>query len=368
MNTKIVTKKGIMKLLNDWYVEIRSHHIITAKRLKADIDTKIKKIEPTQKILNYYSLLTFRFNMLIGEYKSDLRASFDISTKTDHSIKYYYHFFTFIYATEISNYSEAKIHLEQAEKLLTSIPDEAEKAEFNHRTSLFYYYIGQEAAAVIQATKAKEFFTNRPGYEIKLAASNNTIGMACIRLKQFEIAERHFNTALRILKEQRDDSLLSLILKTNYNLGLLYAEQNISEFAIRYLSESFEDEEKDYKTMFLLAREYFKIGNKEKASIYIKQGLKVCDKEYMYHFTILKTLNDYLPVEQLEEIVKKAIHYFKDKNLWTYIQDYAKELAIQFYHLSNKKKSSQYLQMNNEVKKILEIMLHQAMNRNISKK
>ena len=342
MDVGVIAKEDITKLLNDWYVEMRSRHVIKARKLKEEIDKKINKIEPDQEILIYYSLLEFRYKILIEDFEHHLNENIVISEDTDKFIQYYYHFFKFIYATEIGNYSNAKKHCEYAEKLLDSIPDEAEKAEFNNRASIFYCCIGQHITAVNYAIKAKKFFSKNPGYEVRLASSENILGMAYLELREFELAEKHLITSINILKELNEKSF---ILKVNYNLGLLYADQNFSELAIRYLSESFEDEEKDYKTMFLLAREHFKIGNKKEVTTFIEKGLKACNKEYIHHLTILKALNDQLSVEQLEDIIKKAIEYFKSEDLWIYVKNYAKELANRFFDMGNDKKSSKYFHL-----------------------
>ena len=339
MSTGVITKEDITKLLNDWYVEMRSRYVIKARKLKEEIDKKINNIEPDQEILIYYSLLDFRYKMLIGNYKHHLDEDLVISEDTDKFLQYYYHFFKFIYATEIGNYSNAKKHCECAEKLLEFIPDEAEKAEFNYRASVFYYYIDQCVETINYASKAKQFFSKNAGYEVKLAFSENSLGMAYTAIREFDLAEKHLIAALNILQELNEKSL---ILKVKYNLGLLYADQNFSELAIRYLSESFEDEEKDYKTMFLLAREHLKIGKKEEVTTFIEKGLKACNKEYIHHFNILKSMNEESPLEQLEEITKDAIEYFKNEDLWHYVKNYAKELAIRLFDKNNYKKSSEY--------------------------
>ncbi|MFC3783132.1 Rap family tetratricopeptide repeat protein [Bacillus chungangensis] len=338
MSVEVITKEDITKLLNDWYVEMCSHHVIKARKLKEEIDKKINNIEPDQEILIYYSLLEFRYKILIEDFEHHLNEDLIISEETDKFLQFYYHFFKFIYAMEIGNYSNAKKHCECADKLLEFIPDEAEKAEFNYRISVFYYHIGQRVEAVNFASKAKQFFSKNPGYEVKLAASENILGMAYTRLRKFELAEKHLIASLNIFQELDEKSL---ILKVNHNLGMLYADQNFSELAIRYLSESFNVGEK-YKTSFLLAREHYKIGNKKEATTYIEKGLKACNKEYIHHFNILKALNDQIPIDQLEEVIKNAIEYFKSEDLWSFVKDYAQELAIRLFDINNYKKSSEY--------------------------
>ncbi|MDO6634330.1 Rap family tetratricopeptide repeat protein [Bacillus thuringiensis] len=349
MSVQIVSKKEITKLLNDWYQEMRIQHVLKAEQLKKDIDSKIDKIEENQDILIYYSLLDFRYKMLMGNFEQDLSDFESISGKMDTFLEYYYHFFKFIYAMEVGNYSNAKKHCELAEELLIVIPDEAEKAEFNYRVALFHYYLSQPLLAIHYATKAQEFFSKNKGYEVKTGACKNTLGMSCITLEQFELAEEYLILALDIFTKVGEHTS---ILKVRHNLGLLYADQNFSELAIRYLSEVFQ-EDPHVKTNYLLAREHCRLNHYEEANCYIAKGLESCDKEYYYHFSILKSLNENVPVESLENLVLEAISYFKNQKLWKDVQLYAEELAAKWYDIGAKEKAGQYFYMSYEAKKIL---------------
>lgn len=348
MSVQVVSKEEITKLLHDWYQEMRVQHVLKAGQLKKDIDSKIDKIEENQDILIYYSLLDFRYKMLTGNFEQDLISLGNLD-KMDAFLKYYYHFFTFIYATEVGNYSDAKKHCELAEKLLIAVPDEAEKAEFNYRVSLFHYYVSQPLLAIHYATKAQEFFSKNKGYEVKTGACKNTLGMSCITLGQFELAEEYLISALDTFTKADE---YASILKVRHNLGLLYADQDLSELAIRYLSEVFQ-EDLHIKTNYLLAREHFRLSHYEEVREYIEKGLKSCDKEYYYHFSILKALNEKWPVESLDLMISDAISYFKSQELWKDVQSYAEELAIKWYEVGNEGKASRYFYMSYEAKKIL---------------
>ncbi len=70
----IVSTKGnneITKLLNDWYLEIRSRRIGNAHQLKEIIDSKIHSIEEDQNLLLYYS-----------QRRTKTRKRFTINAKT----------------------------------------------------------------------------------------------------------------------------------------------------------------------------------------------------------------------------------------------------------------------------------------------
>lgn len=348
LNTGVIEKSHITKLLNDWYQEMRVQHVIKAGQLKQEIDSKIDKIEEDQEILIYYSLLDFRYKMLIGNFDTDLDESIS-EEQTDKFLTYYYHFFKFIYAMEIGNYSDARKHCEIAEGLLKDIPDEAEKAEFNYRVGLFHYYLSQPVLAIHYATKAQGFFSEHEGYEIKTGACKNTLGMACIALEQFELAEEYLIASLNTFQKANEHDLT---IRVRHNLGLLYADQNLSELAIRYLTAVFH-EDHHIRTTYLLAREHFKLKNTKEVIQYITEGMKACDKEYEHHFSILQAMNDELTIEELEGIVLQAVTYFKQQELWKDIQFYTEELAAKWFEYGNKEKAGEYFQMSYEAKKIL---------------
>ena len=101
-----------------------------------------------------------------------------------------------------------------------------------------------------------------------------------------------------------------LILVVRHNLGLLYATQNLSTLAIRHLSEVTEKNPVHFKALFLQAREHYKLRETIIAKELIEKGLAVCielgNEEYVYHFNILRSLNEDEAIELLEEEVKKV--------------------------------------------------------------
>ncbi|MED2793028.1 hypothetical protein P4256_14945 [Bacillus wiedmannii] len=103
-----------------------------------------------------------------------------------------------------------------------------------------------------------------------------------------------------------------------HNLGLLYADQNLSELAIKYLNGSLVN---NPKTLFLLAQEHFKLNDTNAVNLHIENGLKISNEEYKHHFNILKGLNDNISTDVLEEIILAGICYFKKEALWKYVKE-----------------------------------------------
>ncbi|KFN14404.1 MULTISPECIES: Rap family tetratricopeptide repeat protein [Bacillus] len=340
MDTHIIAKEEIITLLSSWYNAIISQHIIKAKHLKEEIDRNIHSIEEDSNISIYYSLLNFRYNLLVCDIdgsKDCLEKIAPFPEQTETFLKYYYHFFKAIYAISVGNHNEAKEQYEKAEKLLATIPDELEKAEFDYMFAVFHYQSLNPLLAAKYANKAKEVFSKHTGYEMKVASCQNTIGLACTKLRLYEIAEENFISALRIFEKYGEEQLIA---KVKHNLGLLYADQNLSELAIKYLKDSLKN---NPKTMFLLAREYYKLGENFLAADLIEQGYNLTKlKEYKCHFAILRELNKGAEIEELEKVIMTGIYYFKKENLWGHVKEYASILGSKFYDLSNDEKASRF--------------------------
>ncbi|PEI80309.1 aspartate phosphatase [Bacillus pseudomycoides] len=357
MEITTVTLEPITSLLNNWYDAIRSQNTDLALEIRNKVKEKIDRIEENQNILLYYSLLEFRYKLFINDYsesKALLEKINSFEKPTDDFLKYYYYFFKAIHATEIGKFKDANNYFSTAQELLEKIPDEAEKAEFYYKAAAFYYQVRQPLIAINYATKAKGYYENLNGYEINIAGCTNILGLTCTSLSQFEAAEEYFIYALDIVNKQKNTMLA---LKIRHNLGFLYAEQNLSEAAIRNLSASIEDPETDYKSTFLLAREHFKLRHTDEANKFINKGLKICNHvnaiEYRHHFSILRALNSAEPTNIFESIIKEGIQYFEQEGLLGFVHDYSKQLALKFYASNQPGQAGHYFYKSHEAEQKL---------------
>ncbi|MDA2232794.1 tetratricopeptide repeat protein [Bacillus cereus] len=140
---------------------------------------------------------------------------------------------------------------------------------------------------------------------MKVASCETALGTARIFLKQFEKAEEHFNRSIDLLQKHNEEKLILIV---RHNLGLLYATQNLSKLAIRHLSEVTEKNIAHFKAVFLQAREHYKLRKTNIVKELIEKGLVVCmelgNEEYVYHFNILRSLNEDEAIKLLEEVKK----------------------------------------------------------------
>lgn len=355
MDVLIKGNEQISKLLNEWYQEIRSRNIDNAHCLKEEINSIIHTNEADPKLSLYYYLLDFGYkylvdNLSISKNSFDKIESFNIPT--DNFLSYYYHFYKAIHSNAIGNYSLAKEHYDKAEILLKHIPDELEKAEFHYNLATYHYHIYQALLSIKHGTKARDIFSKHESYELKTAYCDNLLGLACTHLREFELAEEYFVTAMNTFQKQKNEKAILLV---RHNLGLMYASQNLSISAIRYLSEVVEKKPHNYKAIFVKAKEHVKLGEEEIASHLIEKGLTICNElgnqEYQYRFTILRKINKKVTAEKLEQAVLAGMNYFKNERLWEYVQEYTEAVAVQFHNEGNFEQGSKYFYLSYEAKK-----------------
>lgn len=350
-----LTAEGkITSLLTNWYSAIRFQHLLKAEQLKKEVDMLIKNLEEDQTIGAYYSLLNFRHKLLANNtdgLEESLQQLEPMKKSSDKLLNYYYYFSKAIYLTKIGSYDAAKEYFEKAHELLVYVHDDVEKAEFHYRIAVFCYHTCKLTDAMNYAAKGREVFLSKDGYEINVASCENILGLVSLELQQFEMAEEYFVSAIGIMKKNNQDQLVQ---KIKHNLGLMYADQALPHVAIRYLEES---KIENYRTMYLLAREYYKLDMKEKAVDYINKGIDFCrvqpNEEYTHHLTILRAKIESVGIESLEPVIRLGIEYFKKEGLLHYVVEYAEEMAMRFCNEGADQKVSEYFRIAYEAKQEL---------------
>ncbi|PQQ47593.1 aspartate phosphatase [Bacillus thuringiensis] len=358
----ILNNEEVTKLLNDWYKVILSKQITKATKMKEEIDEKISVLmleqnrdSQDQNLLLYYSLLDYSYKVLINKsYIShgDFDAVEKLTTKAiDDYLKYYYHFYKAVHNTMIANFMEAMEQFEEAARLLEYIPSDIERAEFNYKLGELYYHLQQPLLTIKHVMKAKDIYKKHEDYIIHQIECDTILGLASVTLSQFEQGEELFVKCLDMAKKHNCTRLVTLI---QYNLGFLYAKQGISATAIRHLMEVYSSERPYHKTVFLLAREYFKVNEIEKAYEFLLQGFELADVEYTHHFRILQAQYDKNCKQSLEAAVTDGLSYFESQKSYGFVEEYSGVLAKKFYQEGNYEKASKYFNISHDAKRLLQ--------------
>jgi tetratricopeptide (TPR) repeat protein len=351
MTTKINSEE-ISKLLNTWYIHMRSNEFSKAVALKLDLDKKIKDRGENEDILLHYSLLDLRHKILLKQFRGTdilLEKIEPLKCNMSDRLTYYYHFFKGMYAYSIKNYEEAIEQYIQAEKRLDKVDDEIEKAEFHYKVASAYYYLDQNLVSSHHVKKALSIFERHEGYQKRTADSLMLLGLNLIDVKQFVEAEGLFHSGLDIAKKLDDKALQA---RFNHNLGLLYFEQTLLETAVTYLSNVILTEEHErqvysLQSMYLLAHALFRLENTSEARDWFIKGValanQLVDKDYIMKFRLLSAL--YMQQEELESIFQESIAYFEDNKMWKAVEDNAEIFAAFYKDQADYEKSCGYFEM-----------------------
>lgn len=352
MGADVVTREQMRHLLDDWYHSMLKQDVVKTKALNEEIESKVIYIKEDQYAVFYHALLKFRYHVLIDSLSITKNSFDEINTfiiPDDALLTHYYHLFKGIHAMYISNYIESQNHFEEAGKLLKYITSSLEHAEFNYRFAYLSYQTYKPLMAIDQIRLAKAEYEKHPGYEVCIALCENIFAMACIDLRQFEQAEESFTKSLDVFQKV---GIERFTLMVRNNLGLMYANQNLSKLAIRHLSEVTRKSPNHFRALYLEADEYLKLNEYSRAEPMIAKGIYLCNQlenqEYQYRFTILKEMST--STEELEKSVLAGIMYFEKEELFDCIEEYTDRLADRFYNENNHEKASKYYHMSKEAR------------------
>ncbi|MDA1663087.1 tetratricopeptide repeat protein [Bacillus cereus group sp. TH153LC] len=350
MNISLKGHTYTTKHLEAWY-----HAILTQNVKEAQIQFQEAKKEHEEILLKetetiplyqlYYALLQFRHTALtdgLSISKDSFQIIEDQEKPEDKHLSYLYHYYKAIHLTAINKYQEADEYFLKAQALLSG-HSQIEQADFYYRFATYHYHQQQPSFAIVNASKALEIFEMQHGCERNISSCLSVLGASYADVGHFEQAEESYNKALDILQKLNEESLQLFV---RGNLGLLYASQNLSEEAIRHLTQVIEKLPSHYKAIFLLAQEHEKLGLVDKANHYIKIGKQLIseldNEEYKHHFAILEVFTNQNELDQIEPIVLKGIEYLNRESLYSYVSEYLEKLALAFYNKQQHEKASLY--------------------------
>ena len=92
----------------------------------------------------------------------------------------------------------------------------------------------------------------------------------------------------------------------------------------------YKSEKPYHKTLFLLAREHFKINKIEQAQGFLNQGFELADVEYTHHLRILRAQYDENYKQNLETTIADGLDYFESQKLYGFMEEYSGILAKNF--------------------------------------
>ncbi|PRS11522.1 aspartate phosphatase [Bacillus paralicheniformis] len=289
-----VASEVVAGVLNEFHLAIKKHDIEQAKHLFDEAKSMFSEMEEDQNVLAYFSLLEERYRMMLYDARGERlpRESYfndsqiECIEQTDHMIDYYFYFFEAMHEAYNKNVERAISLYKVAEKKLAKVPDQIEAAEFYFKVSWLYMSLRQNAVSLNYARDAMNIYKMHDGYEKKLAISQVVMGTNYMQMQRFKDAEKYFEESIEISKKI-DDSFLEAML--HHNISILYSNSGRSQeciLAVQHALSNAEWCESSYyiNSLYMLIREFFKIGETEAALFYYKKGQEELEKNGNKHY------------------------------------------------------------------------------------
>ncbi|MCY1117009.1 tetratricopeptide repeat protein [Bacillus safensis] len=330
--------------INEWYYHIQRFNVPDAEAYKEEIKSMLDHMEENQDLLLYFSLMEFRHKLML-DYLNPLengkeRANFKelaMKIKRDQEkltglLEYYFNFFFGMYEFENYEYLNAITFYKRAEKKLSLVSDDIERAEFNYKMAEIYYHMKQTHMSMHHIAQAIECYREKDTYTVREIQCSFVIGLNYIDMGCPEKAIPHFQHAL---EKAADNSTKRLKGSALYNLGLSYFHNNNLSMAIKYFNESihsfkeqgYEHLSKILDPLVMLTKSYFKDNQSDLGLYALNYGIELAEKLkddiFINTFIMLKSLY----IDNNVNRITESMAYLESKFFFANLEDLAKDAA-----------------------------------------
>ncbi|WP_221567182.1 hypothetical protein [Alkalihalobacillus sp. TS-13] len=326
--------------LNSWYTYVLNSDVDKAIQMKQDMSRQLKNLSSQNSPVFLHAKLIELSHALLLKDKQHAAKLLDelapFEQKLCEKLKFYFYFFNGQYAYQNQEYEVSLNEYQAAKEYIEEIESDFEMAEFHYKIASSYYFLHHSLLSISHLEEAQDLYdASIERNIIRNADCEMLFGLNYLDMKQYGLAEEKFHSALMYSQKVNDSQLRNRVL---HNLGFFYAEQGHSEAAIRYLKLLVPDDnyEHSLRAIFLLYREYCRLGNHQEAEscfkIGMKQVMETSNTEYEYKFQLLDVILIQNKIE--EKLFFESILYFEDNKYWEDVEEYSK-LVAQVYSKAN---------------------------------
>ncbi|MCM3137629.1 Rap family tetratricopeptide repeat protein [Bacillus safensis] len=345
--------------INEWYYHIQRFNVPDAEAYKEEIKSMLDHMEENQDLLLYFSLMEFRHKLML-DYLNPLengkeRANFKelaMKIKRDQEkltglLEYYFNFFYGMYEFENYEYLNAITFYKRAEKKLSLVSDDIERAEFNYKMAEIYYHMKQTHMSMHHIAQAIECYREKDTYTVREIQCSFVIGLNYIDMGCPEKAIPHFQHAL---EKAADNSTKRLKGSALYNLGLSYFHHNDLSMAIKYFNESihsfkeqgYEHLNKILDPLVMLTKSYFKNDQSDLGLYALNYGCELAEKLkddiFINTFIMLKSLY----IDNNVNRITESMAYLESKCFFANLEDLAKDAAKHYNKAGDIERSNEF--------------------------
>ncbi|WP_144560138.1 tetratricopeptide repeat protein [Shouchella miscanthi] len=254
MKTYAVERVG--QQIVEWYSCIMTKDIKQAKLLKLEVDIMVANMEPDDKMLAYYQLVSLQYDLLVLREAPDEKTEAldetileNIAVQTNDYLNFMYYYVWGQTEFYKQRYKSAIRTYKIAERLIEKVKDPLEKAEFYQKLGISYYRIDQYTFAFSYLEQALEIFEKDPSYILNVISCKQILAGIHSELKEYEKAEVIYNELIVLSKPYSYYQGL-----TTYNRGVNRILVGNFEEAIQQFKKALEIEEFRNSAIYLKAR------------------------------------------------------------------------------------------------------------------
>jgi tetratricopeptide (TPR) repeat protein len=349
MDTHTSIPNDLQKLFSDWLLHIRSRDPESANQTKKEV---VNVLDVKESNFDYL-LLDARHHILLKDY-NEAKVKLEKLGKNFYSFsnlqKYYFYLFNGDLFYSIGHYDKALHNYLEAGSFLDEISNEIEHAEYHYRIGTQYFQLGYASSSVSHAEKAYKIFIEHKEYITRTYDCKVLLALSYTDMHNYQVAASLYEELAEYCEDIDNPEYKMGIYR---NLGILYSIQGKVYDAIKQFKMSVSlciKGEDILPSYYLLSEELFKAGENHEALEILNKGLELANKVkneiFLYRFLILK--GKYVNKELEEESYLKGIMYFKEKELYDFVERYSIELADLYFANGKYKNAVEYYRLAKE--------------------
>jgi transcriptional regulator with XRE-family HTH domain len=339
------------KDLFDWYELIKRRDRLAAKQKYEAIEALVKENEEDDELQWLYKLFLLRYSLFIKNEKQSSKLAEEVMNHE----KYYHQEVIQLYYNFLGYYFYSNDFFEKALLFYTKAVDLGHlnnyvDSELIYNLSMVQSKLGRYSISIINANKALEIFFE----EMKINRAIDCyilLGINFSHIREYNLAEKNLLKALHHAAYHDDPFILSTIYQY---LGYIESCKGNSADAIHLYENSIRTSSSiRISTIYLLAYEYYLLGEHNKSMELVSKGLFASEKENEFSIKLkvleykLKGLTDSL---EYINYLKKGISFFIDKEDRVNVCFLAELIARYYQDIFQYKKACKYYALMNNIR------------------
>ncbi|MBM7836807.1 response regulator aspartate phosphatase B/response regulator aspartate phosphatase J [Alkalihalobacillus xiaoxiensis] len=307
----------------EWYSCIIARSVDQAVLLHTEIKEMLKRMEPSDRMLAYYSLVEYRFTLMRDQTTDETtggkmleHVGITVEKSIDHMLHYLYYFVSGQHEFLHERYRSAVKLFRKAERLLEHVNDAAEEADFHYYMGISLQRINQNVLASSYLEEAIVSF-KRLGYPEREVYCQHILASIFSEAGNYQKAEEILKTSMsQVQKNTHTEVILIRSLgvnahrKKDYQSAVHFQKLIIEKYEIK-------DTIVYSKAKYSLARALFALDQFDEAQQWLFEALKEAtyhkNREYILRCKILESLyilENKAKLNQItNELTKLKLHY-----------------------------------------------------------